>query len=196
MSKKKKPYHHGNLRRALIDTATELIRERGMPEFTLRELARRLDVTHAATYHHFKDKNALLAAVAMDGHEALLGRLEESVEGASGSGQAIRSVGETYISFAGENAAHFGVMFAYTLPNEEGPTARIRGIFERLLREVERDGLVSGSPQVLAASAWASYHGVASLLIQGCLTEADDLAMLTERAYQCTVRPMPLAVAS
>src|SRR2546428_12445613 len=69
-------YHHGDLRRALVDAALALISEGELGTFSLREVARRAGVTPAAPYHHFKDKTALLAAVAEGGVLALFGRLE------------------------------------------------------------------------------------------------------------------------
>ncbi len=193
---KKKSYHHGNLRRALIDTATEIIRERGMPEFTLRELARRLGVTHAATYHHFKDKRALLTAVAEDGHVALLERLEAVVAEGGARDHVIGRVGEAYIAFADENAAHFGVMFSYHPEHVGGPTGKIEELFTRLVLEAQlADLLPEGDGAELALSIWASYHGVASLLVQGCVGEATVRGLIA-RAHQGVMRPMPLAVAS
>src|SRR5690349_19263411 len=72
-------YHHGDLRRALVDAALALISEGELGTFSLREVARRAGVTPAAPYHHFKDKTALLAAVAEEGFEALRGRLEAAL---------------------------------------------------------------------------------------------------------------------
>src|SRR2546429_977719 len=68
---KKRPYHHGNLRQALIDAALELIEERGVPALTLREVARQVGVTHAAPQRHFADRAALVAAVAEQGFRGL-----------------------------------------------------------------------------------------------------------------------------
>jgi AcrR family transcriptional regulator len=196
MSRKKKSYHHGNLRRALIDTATELIRERGMPEFTLRELARRLDVTHAATYHHFKDKRALLTAVAEDGHAALLERLEAVVAEGGARDHVLARVGEAYIGFASENAAHFGVMFSYHPEHDQGPTGALEALFGNLVAEAQRAGLFSdGASDELAVSIWAGYHGVASLVVQGCVGPG-QVDGLIAHAHQAVMRPMPLAAAS
>src|SRR2546426_11040812 len=72
-------YHHGDLRRALVDAALALISEGGLGTFSLREVARRAGVTPAAAYHHFKDKTALLAAGAEEGVLALCGRLEAAL---------------------------------------------------------------------------------------------------------------------
>lgn len=112
--KKKKSYHHGNLRGALIESAKELIAERGRAEFTLRELAKRLGVTHAATYHHFKDKNDLLATVAEQGYHTLQAQLVEATQAADSHPLVqMRAMGVAYIRFAMNNQAHFRVMFGH-----------------------------------------------------------------------------------
>src|SRR5207237_1840006 len=68
---RRRRYHHGNLREALVEAALALVEERGNPEFTLREVARRVGVTHAAPQRHFEDRAALAAAVAEEGFPAL-----------------------------------------------------------------------------------------------------------------------------
>src|SRR5579884_242948 len=75
-------YHHGNLRNALIQAAVGLISQTGNSSFTLREIARRAGVTHAALYRHFETKEALLAEVAADGFRGLLESVQAAAEGA------------------------------------------------------------------------------------------------------------------
>ena len=79
LSRPERKYHHGDLRRALVDAALALISQGELGTFSLREVARRAGVTPAAPYHHFKDKTALLAAVAEEGFVALGGRLEAAL---------------------------------------------------------------------------------------------------------------------
>ena len=105
-------YHHGDLRRALIDAALRLIAAEGAGSFTLREVARRARVSHAAPYRHFPDKMALLAAVAEEGFRALRERL--LAVGAGLSSEPLRhlqTLGVEYVRFAVEHPAHFQVMF-------------------------------------------------------------------------------------
>src|SRR2546430_17385992 len=73
---RRRPYHHGNLREALVEAALALVEERGNPEFTLREVARRVGVTHAAPQRHFEDRAALVAAVAEEGFRGLRAHVE------------------------------------------------------------------------------------------------------------------------
>src|SRR5690606_17147113 len=101
-----KPYHHGNLPAALVDAALEVLESEGIEALTLRELARRVGVTHAAPYRHFKDKAALLAALAAEG----FARLSRAVEARRGEG--IAGAAEAYLRFAADHPAHFRLMFA------------------------------------------------------------------------------------
>src|SRR5262245_40005842 len=82
---KKGRYHHGDLRRALLEAALELIRAEGQAVLTLREVARRAGVTHAAPYRHFKNKEALLAAVAEEGFRDMTQRMRDEMERKPGS---------------------------------------------------------------------------------------------------------------
>src|SRR5215467_5021752 len=106
------PYHHGDLRRALIETALTMVTEEGAWTFTLREVARRAGVSHAAPYNHFNDKAALLAEVAAMGFQAL----RERMAAASGAHprsarQAMLSIAATYVRFGVEQPAHYRLMF-------------------------------------------------------------------------------------
>src|SRR5436190_20795491 len=107
-------YHHGNLREALVEAALALVEERGSPELTLREVARRVGVTHAAPQRHFEDGAALVAAVAEQG---FLG-LRAHVERVAGSSNArdpagrLHALGVAYVRSGVQNPANFGVMFS------------------------------------------------------------------------------------
>src|SRR2546430_16119112 len=114
---RRRPYHHGNLREALIDAALALVEERGSPEFTLREVARRVGVTHAAPQRHFEDRAALVAAVAEEGvhrpraHVERVARLTDA-RAPPPRPHALRGAS---LQFAVENPAHFRVMVSAAL---------------------------------------------------------------------------------
>src|SRR5919205_4393672 len=109
-------YHHGNLRRALIDTALAMVTEEGAWNFTLREVARRAGVSHAAPYNHFEDKAALLAEVAALGFESLRQTLEAAARGRPRSArQAFAGIGAAYVRFGVEQPAHYRLMFGAEL---------------------------------------------------------------------------------
>jgi AcrR family transcriptional regulator len=106
-TKDARPYHHGDLPRALLEAAVQAILEVGPAAVSLRDLARRARVSHAAPAHHFGDKAGLLTAVAADGFRRLAATLRETYE-ATGS---FLELGVAYVRFAVTHRAHFEVMF-------------------------------------------------------------------------------------
>src|SRR5579871_2133171 len=105
-----RPYHHGNLKQALLGAALELIAETGPRGFTLREAARRAGVSHNAPYRHFRDRDELLAAVATEGFD----RLTKAMAGAARKVRPLdrlRRSGIAYVDFALRWPQHFAVMF-------------------------------------------------------------------------------------
>src|SRR6187551_3077080 len=112
--KRVRPYHHGNLRRALLDEALDTIRAEGVDGLTLREIGARLGVSRTALYRHFADKRALLAAVATEGFRTLRQRLVTAWE--DGRDRAsFEAMGVAYVGFAVANPAHYRVMFGSAL---------------------------------------------------------------------------------
>ena len=165
-----RPYHHGDLRRAVIDAALEATRESGPAGWSLRELARRAGVSHAAPAHHFGDKAGVLTAVAAEGFALFADALEAAAS------QGPREAGLAYIRFALAHRAHFEVMFRPELYRLDDPG---------LLAARERAGAVlAASGGTLAADAararvttigaWAFAHGFAELWLSGSLPESAD----------------------
>lgn len=178
-SPKKKPYHHGNLKQALIEAANEVIAARGQSDFTLRELAKTLGVTHAATYHHFKDKDDLLATVAEQGYRAL-GEylLEASQTGEQNPVMQMRRMGAAYVRFACENQAYFRVMFGQKFANINHYPAmkeageQTKALMENMVMSGQQAGIYSRSDaRELIAISWSAVHGLALLTINGYFEE-------------------------
>lgn len=175
VSKKKKPYHHGNLRQSLVNTAVELIARRQHSEFTLRELAKQLGVTHAATYHHFKDKEELLAVVAQEGYMLLTECLTKSAQQAPDNALArMRAMGIAYLRFALDNQAHFRVMFGHKFgdlslyPAIRDASIGCQNLMIALLQEGQKQGFyVEHDVAELIAIQWSSIHGLAVLTLNG-----------------------------
>src|SRR6266700_7153152 len=94
-----KPYHHGNLRETLLQSAIRLIAEVGPTAFTLREVARQAGVSHNAPYRHFQDKDALLAAVATQGYGELTEAMLEAAAQQPHALDQLKHAGLAYISF-------------------------------------------------------------------------------------------------
>jgi AcrR family transcriptional regulator len=175
----KKPgseYHHGDLRRALVDAAAALAAEKGIADVSLREAARSAGVSHAAPYHHFKDKAALLAAVAEEGFIRLDAFQNKALGSASREPAArLRALGKAYVDFAIRNPHYFRVMFRKDLvePERYPSLQEVAGrTFDRLLTAVG-DCLGSSSEaeaMPLALTAWSLVHGLASLRLDGPLS--------------------------
>ena len=170
-------YHHGDLRRALIDGAIELVREQGLQGWTLRGVARRVGVSHAAPYHHFADKEALLGAVTAVGFERLTGQLEAAAAGAGEEPLArLRAIARAWIDFGVEQTGLYRVMLREVRSDAEGsPEGRAAGLgtLEVLTREIaaaQRAGAVpGGSPIARLLPAWSATHGFVQLAMLGPL---------------------------
>lgn len=161
-----RPYHHGDLRRSVLDAAVELIAERGPAPLSLRELARRAGVSHAAPAHHFTDKAGVLTAIAVQGYDLL-------AEEMAGSEGELKELGVRYVRFAAAHPAHFEVMYRPELYHRDAPElvsarARTAGLL--------RTGV--GSPadprddreaELAALAAWSLAHGFAALWRSGNL---------------------------
>ncbi len=159
-------YHHGDLRRALLDAAVEAVEERGPAELSLRDLARRVGVSHAAPTHHFGDKAGLLTAVAVEGHELLRAALAD----AWARSHDFLEVGVAYVGFAVTHRAHFEVMFRPELLRVDDPAlARARAQSAELLYGPAEALTDAGSRVEAGVAAWSLMHGVAWLWLNDLL---------------------------
>jgi AcrR family transcriptional regulator len=178
----KKPYHHGDLPRALREAAVALIQEKGQAGFTLRELARRAGVSHAAPYRHFADRDALLACVAEEGFALLGERVAAAAALGASPREALCNSGLAYVEFGVEHPAHLRVMFDPDLfalrPSLLAIAEHSFDRLQSLIVACQRAGdLPEGSAREQTRVAWALMHGVAELSISGTLrlpTPADQ----------------------
>ena len=187
----RRSYHHGNLRRALLDEALATIRAEGVDALTLREIGARLGVSHAALYRHFADKRALLTAVATEGFRTLRQQLLTAWEEGDRGPAASQAMGVAYVRFAVANPAHYRVMFSRFVdpePKEPGLAAEAGGAFQALVDAVaalQRNGVVRGDDTLLVARfVWAVVHGVAMLAIDGQLPEPGAVEELMRYALE------------
>lgn len=168
---KRETYHHGDLRRALVDAALSLIEEHGGESCTLREVARRAGVSHAAPYRHFRDRDALLAAAAAEGFVKLNKRIVSRSRRARGAQAKLRAWGMAYVAFALRWPALFQLMFGRTLDKEASPEAveaadQLRDALVEQLEDCNRGGELGGfDPHRAAQVGWAAVHGVAQLAL-------------------------------
>lgn len=171
-----KPYHHGDLRRALVDTAAAMLREEDGWQFTLREVARRAGVSHGAPYKHFPDKGALLAELAAQGFDQLRETLVAATTPRPPSqGTAILDAARTYVRFGVDNPSLYRLMFGAVARDAGSVHLGERamaafGILVSLIEQGQDEGLfrrraVAGQ----VAACWGLVHGLTMLAIDGLL---------------------------
>lgn len=178
----KAPYHHGDLRRSLLDAALEILHRDGIGAVSLREVARVAGVSHNAPYRHFPSRDALLAGVAAEGFGRLRARLEAA-------GDDLAAMGEAYLAFAVAERPCFLLMFGSSLCKADFPdlaSAALEAL--RALDRVASGRAVSGGdaceirtigPATLRA--WAIVHGFAHLVADGQLSlEAASRALAAD----------------
>lgn len=179
-------YHHGNLRPALVAAALERIESHGAEGVTLRAVAAQVGVSHAAPYAHFRDKNALLAAVAAAGFRELHARLRAGRKAQrKGSGNALARMGMVYVAFAREHPALYALMFGRDVGqarSEEFDEAS-EGAWRELQETVAAD-VVPSHARTAAVAAWSLVHGLASLLTTGRIRVDGGEAALVEQVTQ------------
>lgn len=172
------PYHHGDLRRALLDAANAILAETGRWDFSLREVARRAGVSHNAPYRHFVDKEALLTAIGVAGFEALNRATSAAVKDTADPVETIRTLGQAYIRFGVSYPALYRLMFGQGLSGAEGLSPALReavAIARARLRDVvlwgARTGVFRVDPDnadevtATVVAAWSFVHGLTSLTI-------------------------------
>lgn len=169
------PYHHGDLRAALLRAGEEVLAERGIAGFTLRECARRAGVSHAAPAHHFGDVRGFLAELAAAGFDRLTASMVAYRSRAAPAPSArLQAIGEGYVAFAQRNPALFQIMFQRGTDMAEAPNLRRAGAaaFGVLQEAMQAMLAEQADPAPLAAAlalAWSTVHGLATLLIEGQL---------------------------
>lgn len=171
----RKPYHHGDLREALLAEVARIIRERGLEFLSLREVARAAGVSHGAPAHHFKDKAGLLTAFAAQGYQRMARSIVAAAAATGGKdgAAALEALGIAYVHFAVENPEQFGVMFRPGALDEGNPDLELAreaayGVLLSTMHRCQREGLLEGTDVELAGVlAWASMHGIAGLMLSG-----------------------------
>lgn len=191
-----RPYHHGDLRRALLTAAWALLDEGGLEAITLRAVARRAGVSHAAPHHHFASKAALVEAMVVAAFESFAAELQQAWDDglvptsraataglAEGPLAALASVGFAYIRFATTRPRVFALLNRPELrclpgagatgaasPEVEAAAARAYHVLERGVAACQAAGQIApGDPQPWALLAWSGVHGLAMILANGLI---------------------------
>jgi AcrR family transcriptional regulator len=185
------PYHHGDLPEALLAATADAIEEQGVTALSLREVARRAGVSHAAPAHHFGDKRGLLTAFATQGFELFADAMEAAAEsvGVDDSPRArFNRVGEAYVRFSVTHRAHFEVMWRpeFCDPLEPALAAPMARSYQSLhdgVAEIQGAGIhADRSTEDVMLTAWAAVHGLSWLILQErILMFGDEPGDLTAR---------------
>ena len=184
----KKRYHHPDLKQALLDEAVKLIDEEGLRGFSLRKLAARSGVSHAAPYRHFKNKDEILVTLMLEGHRrlrvALLAARERCQDGAV---ERHLALGRAYLAFARDNPEYLRVMFsreamaaATSLQDREDIHEEDYdsfGVVEAMIRECQKEGALPRTADVgaLGLLAWAEVHGLSLLCSEGVIAKMSEM---------------------
>ena len=198
IAKKPGAYHHGDLRRVLLDAAVHVVEKDGVGALSLHAIAKKAGVSSGAPYHHFESREELLAAIAVEGFERLTAAMKQGAadaaanasEGETAGEAELRGLGHGYMRFALGNRGHFRIMFRPelkgSLPKDKQAAAResfdlLRAGIDRCQRE---GTLADGDPKALVLLSWSAIHGAAvlwndgALSREGLLEDGDALGVL------------------
>lgn len=181
-------YQHGSLREALVNAGLKLLGEGGVANLSLRAAAQLAGVSHAAPYRHFKDKDALIAAIAEQGFRLLTAamRAEEARAGGASVRARLMAHGRGYLKFATAHPGYLGVIFGGTL-SKQHTTPELAAAGEeayRVLRDAVAEGVTSGElragdPELLSLACWSMVHGLAHLVINHAVAPPGGPAALS-----------------
>ena len=177
---KKKTYHHGDLKNALIKAGVEILAKDGVSGLSLRKVAQKAGVSHSAPYSHFVDKQALIAAISTEGFRQLYKRINAIANKyAAQPSEQLNEAAWTYVQFALDDPDRFKVMFSAVLEKEkEYPefvteSQRNFQLVKMIVEANQAAGKLRGGPSDLAAlSAWGIVHGFVMLLLEGQISHA------------------------
>ena len=200
MSKSEKPYHHGDLKSALLVEAERILEAEGIQALTLRAIARGVGVSHTAPQNHFGDLTGLLSDLAADGHHRMSTALSAQVATAGDDPrQRLRAMGRGYIAFARAHPGLFTLMFRSEKLDSSRPALKDAIVASR---QALRDAVVSAAgartdmpPLAIAArsvAAWSLVHGYTMLMLEGRLK--GTLAMVPDETAESLFEAVLAAV--
>lgn len=167
-----------NLRRTILDASLDLIAAEGLEGFSMREVARRAGVSHQAPYHHFPDREAIMAAIVAEGFQRLRDDSIAAIEGESDPYVRMQAMGRAYIRFALHNPAHFKLMFRSEHVREDrhdDARAGAQSAYDVLLQLAGHVAAKSGQrTELVVLTAWSMVHGLATLMLEGKLDKVLD----------------------
>jgi AcrR family transcriptional regulator len=171
---KKTSYHHGDLKNALIQAGIEILSKEGVNALSLRKVARRAGVSHAAPYAHFADKQALVAAISTEGYQKLYDKVYDAAQ--NHRGDPMRQLVEgawAYVEFALNDSEHFRITLSGVVEKEKEYPAYVEiskksfRLVVQLVEACQKAGVLNeGPPDLVAASVWGLVHGFVSLVLE------------------------------
>lgn len=171
----KASYHHGDLRRSLLNATLGLVNAQGVQGFTLREAARAAGVSHNAPYRHFSSRADLLVALAIEGQQHLLESLRNSLRTSDDEEERLIRLGVAYMDFATSQTAYFRVMFSGEVVRHSTPelkaaqNATFTYFESRIVAAVEAGLVREDDVRTHALVGWSALHGAAHLVVDGVL---------------------------
>ncbi|MEM8555664.1 MAG: TetR/AcrR family transcriptional regulator [Pseudomonadota bacterium] len=188
----KKPYHHGDLRHALIEAAKDLVETKGAAHFSVAQAARVAGVSSGAPYRHFKDRDEMLDAVAKDGLQRLAQRFVVAADPfEEGSVEAITAIGIAYVDFAKAQPGVFRLMFAELRSESDETCAAGEACKMQLLRHVGAHlghDTIGDATHDAAFPLWTMVHGISFLMIDGKVPAEELDVPLDKMLSDCTRR--------
>ncbi len=185
---KRTGYHHGDLRQALISAAIALMAESTIDALSLREVARRVGVSHTAPYRHFADKEALLAAVAEEGFLDLTQALQQAVNQADPDPlHQFAATGNCYVNWGISHGTHYRVMFGASQGNLlaypdlcQASDGAFHILVTAIMQGQQAQQFRTADPQTMATTAWSMVHGMVMLCLDGHLSVESTLQLVQE----------------
>ncbi|MFN8528822.1 MAG: TetR/AcrR family transcriptional regulator [Anaerolineae bacterium] len=173
------PYHHGDLKNALIRAGIDILSKDGIQALSLRSVAKRAGVSHAAPYAHFSDKQALVAAIAAEGYSKLYAHLAAAQHPQAEPLTRLIEAAHAYLHFALNEPDHFKITFAGVVEAEKNypeyveQSQRCFGLVLALVADCQASGLFPGRDiQLVTVSIWSCIHGFVQLLLNNQLPSA------------------------
>jgi AcrR family transcriptional regulator len=169
-----KKYHHGDLKNALIEAAVEILAQEGVGGLSLRKVAGKAGVSHAAPYAHFADKQALIAAISTEGFRTVYDRIRSEIQRCQGDPlQQLVGTAWAYVQFAIDKPAHFKITFSGAVEKQKDYPSYVEisresfGLVVQVVKDCQAAGILKNGPSdALAVSVWSLVHGFVSLYLE------------------------------
>ncbi|GHE79951.1 TetR/AcrR family transcriptional regulator [Thalassotalea profundi] len=192
MTKIKTPYHHGDLKAAIIKTASKMLDEQGIEALSLRKIAEKVGVSRTAAYHHFKDKNELLSAIASQGFILWQKQTKAIFDNKNlNHQQQLTQFCHGYIKFSINNPNTYDLMFGRTLWKDNASSDELKKVaypsFEHqvtMTKYWQEKGILPPSENSLrlAQVLWGTLHGIAKLVLDGIYTDNNNISEMCDCA--------------